>query len=109
VKGLIKHHEVAVSELPMCDICKKQVAAYDAKMKAGPWAYMCESCFGSHGISTGLGLGQRLIWCEPVNLPATAPVPSVPLHVGTNKVVLFGTPLNVKVGVKGQVTKIQVI
>jgi len=50
-------------EIPPCDICQKP-AGYDAKTKAGPWAYLCGACFDVHGIGTGLGKGQRLILRE---------------------------------------------
>ena len=55
--------QVLVMEIPPCDICQKP-AAYDAKTKAGPWAYLCGACFDVHGIGTGLGKGQRLILRE---------------------------------------------
>jgi len=47
-------------KLPMCDFCGFREAAYDAKTKQGPWAYMCEECFKKHGVGLGVGLGQRL-------------------------------------------------
>jgi hypothetical protein len=58
--------EVVVSALPDCDICKavrgEQVAArYDGKTVHGPWAYMCEEHFDSHGVGLGTGRGQRLV------------------------------------------------
>jgi hypothetical protein len=60
--------EVKVSKLPPCDIClhvqKVQdppLAGYDGATKEGPWAYMCEGCFGKHGIGLGTGVGQRLV------------------------------------------------
>lgn len=46
-----------------CDICGKiinQGQSYvDGKTIKGPWANMCENCFGRFGIGLGLGLGQR--------------------------------------------------
>lgn len=33
-----------------CDICKVNTATKDAKLKMGPWAYVCESCFRSYAI-----------------------------------------------------------
>ena len=50
-----------VAILPSCDMCKVNTAAYDGKTVYGPWAYMCEECFGVHGIGLGLGVGQKLI------------------------------------------------
>jgi hypothetical protein len=45
-----------------CDVCQKTRASYDAKMKTGPWAYMCTECFKIWGIGLGLGMGQKLIY-----------------------------------------------
>jgi late competence protein required for DNA uptake (superfamily II DNA/RNA helicase) len=45
-----------------CDVCSSQKAEYDAKMKTGPWAYMCSECFKIYGIGLGLGMGQKLIY-----------------------------------------------
>jgi len=55
-----------------CDICERDVAAhptwnlrisralYDAKMREGPWAYLCAEHFKDHGLGLGLGLGSVL-------------------------------------------------
>jgi len=57
---------VRVPSLPECDIHKYELnttgvtAHYDGKTVKGPWAYMCEGCFTSHGIGLGTGRGQRL-------------------------------------------------
>lgn len=53
--------ESRVDAIPPCDECRKP-AEYDAKTKAGPWAYLCGSCFDTftHG-KLGLGVGQRLV------------------------------------------------
>lgn len=32
-----------------CDICGEQ-ATKDAKLKQGPWAYVCDSCFEKHAV-----------------------------------------------------------
>lgn len=61
--------EAIVARIPDCDIHKydKGVvgipAAYDAKTKQGPWANMCEECFGDHAayLELGTGRGQRLV------------------------------------------------
>lgn len=58
--------------LPPCDICKIQVtlderrgppqtAVYDGATVGGPWGYMCEEHFKTHGMGLGLGRGQRLV------------------------------------------------
>lgn len=62
---LKKHHEVVVNELPYCDICSEEnnhiYARYDARLKTGQWANLCEKHFKQYTIGkTGLGLGQRL-------------------------------------------------
>jgi len=52
--------------LPNCDICyytenhTLTEAAYDGKTDGGPWAYMCERHFQTHGTGLGIGRGQRL-------------------------------------------------
>ena len=58
---------VNVREIPECDICKYEEhkegvpAAYDGKTVHGPWGYMCEKHFGTHGVGLGTGKGQRLV------------------------------------------------
>lgn len=49
-----------VRSLPNCDFCGAE-AHYDAKTNMGPWGYMCEAHYRTHGIGLGLGKGQRLI------------------------------------------------
>lgn len=51
--------ETYVEKLPKCDFCPKE-AAYDARTKMGPWAYMCEECFKKYGVGLGVGRGQKL-------------------------------------------------
>jgi hypothetical protein len=60
--------EARVARIPDCDVCKFDLkksgvpAAYDAKLKMGPWGYVCEEHFQSHtNRELGLGKGQRLI------------------------------------------------
>ena len=59
--------EVYVTKLPECDVHKYErgtpgvEAVYDGKTIRGPWANMCEECFGTHGIGLGTGRGQKLI------------------------------------------------
>lgn len=50
-----------VSKFPKCNIpgCSEK-AAYDAKTKLGPWAYLCTNHFKEYGIGLGLGAGQKL-------------------------------------------------
>ncbi len=55
-----------VTELPSCDIHrltrdKVVPARYDGATRQGPWAYMCDGCFMTHGVGLGVGRGQRLI------------------------------------------------
>jgi len=44
-----------------CDLCSGSVGKtfYDARMKSGQWANVCQSCFVLHGISLGVGYGQK--------------------------------------------------
>lgn len=52
---------VEVKSLPKCDVCKTADAQYDAKLKQGPWAYLCSPCWLKHSVGRlGTGLGQRL-------------------------------------------------
>ena len=68
--------EVEMDELPFCDFCNAE-AKYDGKTIKGSWAYMCEECFGEHGIGLGYGKGQRLVlrsgekWKEEFNISPT--------------------------------------
>jgi hypothetical protein len=60
------HTEVAVAQLPDCDICRvgqgrTTTAHYDGKTTMGPWANMCEEHFAMFGVGLGLGQGQRLV------------------------------------------------
>lgn len=54
------HTTTEVASLPACDICGDE-AHYDAKTTGGPWGYLCEQDFSTHGVGLGLGRGQRLI------------------------------------------------
>lgn len=59
--------EAYVASLPACDIHKLSLniivpAAYDAKTKDGPWAFLCEEHFQTYTTGDlGVGHGQRLI------------------------------------------------
>lgn len=58
--------QVTMSSLPNCDLCtqegKQTPARYDGRTVMGPWAYMCEAHWMSHGCDMlGTGHGQRLI------------------------------------------------
>lgn len=53
--------EATVEVLPNCDVCGT-TALYDAKTTFGPWAYLCESHFGTHTTGRlGMGFGQKLV------------------------------------------------
>ena len=59
-----------------CDLCQRPIEAknaldpdlvgttefYDAKTKMGPWGNLCPTCFKTHGISLGTGLGQHYVY-----------------------------------------------
>ena len=59
------HTTVEVSRIPNCDICRQKgvkiPSTVDGKTIKGPWAYMCDPCFGAFGVGLGPGLGQRLV------------------------------------------------
>ncbi len=59
-----------VVERPNCEIHRHSrsveiPAGYDAALRQGGWAYVCDGCFTAYGIGLGLGRGQRLIVAEP--------------------------------------------
>lgn len=47
----------------VCDICGEEISdiLYDAKIREGCWATLCESCWNVHGIGLGTGKGQKYI------------------------------------------------
>lgn len=57
-----------VAELPPCGLHElrgeRVEAAYDAKTRMGPWAYLCAPCFVEYGLGLGEGRGQRLMLRE---------------------------------------------
>ncbi|MGA7050818.1 MAG: hypothetical protein WBZ37_06005 [Mycobacterium sp.] len=57
--------QVAMSEIPNCDVCagegKSEKAYADAKLSIGPWGYVCREHFAQYGCSLGLGRGQELV------------------------------------------------
>jgi hypothetical protein len=53
---------VLLDTRPNCDLClRKKPAFFDGKTIMGPWAYMCEGHFATHGCGLGEGKGQRVI------------------------------------------------
>ena len=53
--------EAKVASIPPCDFCGEP-AEFDAKTNQGPWAFMCQDDFDTHGNGVlGLGKGQRLV------------------------------------------------
>lgn len=51
-----------VAVIPNCDIDQKHGKAFaDAKLRSGPWGYVCLGCFIAQGCSLGLGRGQELV------------------------------------------------
>lgn len=63
MKGELKMQNkctVIITSMPDCDICKKEKAIIDGRIKYSPWAYMCWKCFEKHGVGLGLGKGQEL-------------------------------------------------
>ena len=65
---------VAMATLPACDICTREgrttTARYDAALKFGGWAYVCEDHFVMFGVGTGVGLGQELVLAGAAPTPA---------------------------------------
>lgn len=45
----------------VCEFCGQKDCSplYDAKTKEGPWAEMCDFCFGKQGVGLGIGRGQK--------------------------------------------------
>jgi len=48
-----------VATIPACDLCGSPAYA-DAAIPGSSWAYVCKTCFDSHGCHLGLGRGQEL-------------------------------------------------
>ena len=48
-----------VEKLPLCDLCGN-TAHFNARTVTGPWAYLCDLCFGEYGVGLGVGMGQML-------------------------------------------------
>jgi len=46
--------DVYKETLPVCDICKKEEAIYDAPYAHGPWAFQCSGCMTDH-VPTSIG------------------------------------------------------
>jgi len=53
----------------ICDLCQSPLSTrkhppdyVDGKTTDGPWANMCISCWATHGIGLGTGLGQLYSW-----------------------------------------------
>jgi len=45
-----------------CGFCHVEIhdLLFDCKLRKGPWATLCESCYGRlYGIGLGIGLGQK--------------------------------------------------
>lgn len=54
--------EAKVLELPLCNICEKHPAEYDSRFFGRTtWAFMCEKCYETFGVSLGTGNAQKLI------------------------------------------------
>jgi hypothetical protein len=54
------------TKLPSCDVHRLEhaelvEASYDARLKFGSWAYVCEDCFTNYGVRLGVGFGQKLV------------------------------------------------
>ena len=66
-----KSTETLVNRIPKCDLCDEE-ARYNARTSFGPWAYLCEKHFKSHGIGLGMGYGQMLKLREKVKEEVTS-------------------------------------
>jgi hypothetical protein len=54
--------KVKIARIPKCDFCDEVDAIIDGATLYGPWAYMCETCYGLHGVGKlGTGYGQELV------------------------------------------------
>lgn len=59
-------YPVREDRVPDCDFCTMQgqtpnKAEYDCNTSLGMWGNACKSCFETHGIGLGAGLGQKFI------------------------------------------------
>lgn len=53
--------KVERSEFPVCDICKRETAMYDAPTMYGPWANMCADDFAGHAGSNANAIGYEFV------------------------------------------------
>lgn len=53
--------KVERAEFPICDICKKETAMYDAPTMYGPWANMCADDFAGHAGAGADSLGYQFV------------------------------------------------
>lgn len=62
---------VRLYQVVYCDILYcGNIARYDAKTSAGPWAYLCGNHYVEMGVGLGLGKGQRIVYTDPDKAPA---------------------------------------
>jgi hypothetical protein len=54
-----------VKKRPPCDICAEEgvtTPAYaDAKIRSGPWAWVCRRHFREYNCAIGMGRGQEIV------------------------------------------------
>jgi len=57
-----------------CEVCRKEYShwVFDARLKFGPWAFMCEECFKTKAIGVGTGFGQ--VYSATTLKQVTAPI-----------------------------------
>ncbi len=57
---------VKLGEWKLCDICRglnvpaPEYAEYDARLKLGTWAFVCQRHMEEYGTGLGIGLGVRI-------------------------------------------------
>jgi len=63
--------ETFVRKFPKCDVCLNEGvdrdARYEARTRHGAWGNMCEEHFKEFGVGLGVGMGQKLVQCAPIN------------------------------------------
>jgi len=52
-----QHTKIVLDKIVKCDFCKN-FALFDAKTKAGQWAWMCKDCYPEKRYYSTLGLGK---------------------------------------------------
>jgi len=60
-RAILKPRYWAGSGPTNCDVCKRALRTVftDGRIYSGHWAFTCDPCASTHGVTLGLGRGQR--------------------------------------------------